>query len=72
MEMLTVPKARNIDVERAEWVLEQTPEGWIVQCDGETLMTQRRKPRTFIDLNRAIARLKADIGIRTFKVRTMQ
>jgi hypothetical protein len=73
MEQMTVREARAIDANAADWLLSQTSDGWIVQCNGATLVTVHgKRPRTFIDLNLAISRLKEDIGVRRFRLEAMK
>lgn len=73
MDRMTVREARAINADAADWLLSQTPDGWIARCNGATLVTvHSKRPRTFVDLNLAISRLKEEVGVRHFRLEAMQ
>lgn len=69
---LTVEQARAVNsFSPGAWLLRQTPEGWLAMRGDATLIgTNTRRPRVFKSLDKAVCRLRAEVGAKDFRVET--
>ena len=67
---ITVEQARAVNAfAPGAWTLRQTPEGWLAMRGDATLIgVNSRRPRLFKSLDRAVGRLRAEVGVRDFRV----
>ena len=69
MTLINVEQVRRLGHESG-WTLSKTEQGWIARTEGATLVcVNAKKIRYFKSLDRAVARLRAEIGIQEFEVR---
>ena len=70
---ITVEQARAVMAfAPGAWTLSETPEGWLARRGDATLIgINTRKPRIFKSLDRAVRRLRDEVGARDFRVETL-
>lgn len=70
---ITVEQARAVmPCAPGAWTLCETPEGWLARRGDATLIgINTRRPRIFKCLDRAVRRLKEEVGARDFRVETL-
>ena len=69
MAVINVEQVRRRSYD-AGWTLSETDLGWIARTEDATLVcVNEKKIRYFKSLDRAVARLREEIGVREFEVR---
>ena len=69
MALINVEQVRRLPHDSG-WTLSKTDQGWIARTDDATLVcVNAKKIRYFKSLDRAVARLREEIGVREFEVR---